>query len=263
MTAYHDEDENELAFIRDSEAKPNMRPQAAGLDVEDLETIETIARNEQSGRITRYEVNELVRVYRAYLAALASQPVPAVAVTDSMVHAYKHYFGEYMDKSALGHITPPTPDVGFHATKYALTAALAPAIQAGPDMEAEAVADDIRRAGWLVAVHNDYRLNGEAHTFWLFTKEGAAVKGEGRTDADALNAVRAQIGAPPKPEGIVEALREALLSDDLVGHIVDGAITRCRALPDYAGRPAWEVAIEEAIREAVAARSLASRRGDS
>ncbi|CAH2399098.1 hypothetical protein MES4922_210087 [Mesorhizobium ventifaucium] len=67
-------------------------------------------------------------------AALASQPVPAVAVTDAMVHAYKHSFGEYMDKSALGHITPPTPDVGFHATKYALGVALAPATQAVPDL---------------------------------------------------------------------------------------------------------------------------------
>lgn len=43
---------------------------AVGLDAEDLYTIETIARNEQSGRITRYEVNELARVYRAYLASL-------------------------------------------------------------------------------------------------------------------------------------------------------------------------------------------------
>lgn len=54
-------------------------------------------------------------------------------------------------------------------------------------------ADDIRAAGWAVAVHNDYRLNGIQHTFWLFTKDGVAVKGEGRTDAFALNQVRAAI----------------------------------------------------------------------
>jgi hypothetical protein len=57
----------------------------------------------------------------------------------------------------------------------------------------EASPDDLRDAGWAVAVHNDYRLNGQAHTFWLFTKDGRAVKGEGLTDAEALNAVRAAI----------------------------------------------------------------------
>jgi hypothetical protein len=55
----------------------------------------------------------------------------------------------------------------------------------------EGKADDIRALGWTVAVHNDYRQNGEAHTFWLFTKNGRAIKGEGRTDAEALNQVRA------------------------------------------------------------------------
>ncbi|TIM16232.1 MAG: hypothetical protein E5Y67_03295 [Mesorhizobium sp.] len=73
-------------------------------------------------------ITEHVFLSRAELTT--SQRVPAVAVTDSMVHAYKRSFGEYMDKSALGHITPPTPDVGFHATKYALGVALAPATQA-------------------------------------------------------------------------------------------------------------------------------------
>lgn len=51
-------------------------------------------------------------------------------------------------------------------------------------------ADDIRALGWSVAVHNDYRQNGMPHTFWLFTKGREAIKGEGRTDADALNEVR-------------------------------------------------------------------------
>jgi hypothetical protein len=64
---------------------------------------------------------------------------------------------------------------------------------ANPRLETASVAsspDDIRAMGWTVASHNDYRLNGEAHTFWLFTKDGRAIKGEGRTDAVALNAVR-------------------------------------------------------------------------
>lgn len=59
--------------------------------------------------------------------------------------------------------------------------------------------DEIRALGWSVAIHNDYRLNGEPHTFWLFTKDGQAVKGEGRTDAEALGQVRAAL-ATLKPQ---------------------------------------------------------------
>lgn len=46
---------------------------------------------------------------------------------------------------------------------------------------------------WSVAVHNDYRMMGENYTFWLFTKNGRAVKGEGRTDGEALDRIRAQL----------------------------------------------------------------------
>ena len=52
---------------------------------------------------------------------------------------------------------------------------------------------DIRALGWTVAVHNDYSQKGEFYTFWLFTKGGRAVKGEGRSDAEALQEVRKQI----------------------------------------------------------------------
>lgn len=52
---------------------------------------------------------------------------------------------------------------------------------------------DIRASGWVVAVHNDYHLNGVLHTFWLFTKGDRAVKGEGQSDLDALNQVRAAL----------------------------------------------------------------------
>lgn len=62
----------------------------------------------------------------------------------------------------------------------------------------ESSPDDIRALGWSVAVHNDYRLNGVAHTFWLFTKGDRALRGEGLTDAQALNAVRAEIVAKAK-----------------------------------------------------------------
>ncbi len=56
--------------------------------------------------------------------------------------------------------------------------------------DSQSTPDDIRAAGWMVAVHNDYRLNGELHTFWLFTKDDRAVKGEGKSDAEALNEIR-------------------------------------------------------------------------
>ena len=55
------------------------------------------------------------------------------------------------------------------------------------------VPDDIRAAGWMIAVHNDYRLNGELYTFWLFTKDDRAVKGEGKSDAEALDEIRRKL----------------------------------------------------------------------
>ena len=57
-----------------------------------------------------------------------------------------------------------------------------------------AMPDDLRERGWSVAVHNDYRQHGECCTFWLLTHpNGRWVKGEGRTDAAALNQCREQI----------------------------------------------------------------------
>lgn len=59
---------------------------------------------------------------------------------------------------------------------------------------------DLRAQGWVVAVHNDYRLGGVHHTFWLFTRGGVALKGEGLSDAEAVAQVRTQadeLGAPP------------------------------------------------------------------
>jgi hypothetical protein len=56
-----------------------------------------------------------------------------------------------------------------------------------------ALADDLRADGWAVAVHNDYRMSGLPHTFWLMTKGHVCIKGEGPTDADALNEIRRAI----------------------------------------------------------------------
>jgi hypothetical protein len=55
--------------------------------------------------------------------------------------------------------------------------------------------DDFRERDWVVAVHNDYRKDGTPHTFWLLTNKmkgilseeiTVAIKGEGRTDAEAF-----------------------------------------------------------------------------
>lgn len=53
--------------------------------------------------------------------------------------------------------------------------------------------NDLRAAGWSVAVHNDYKLADVAHTFWLMTKGNECRKGEGRTDAEALDQIRRQL----------------------------------------------------------------------
>ena len=58
----------------------------------------------------------------------------------------------------------------------------------------QATPDDIRAAGWMVAVHNNYRQDGKLHIFWLFTKGDRAVQGEGTTDAQALNKIQRQLG---------------------------------------------------------------------
>jgi len=51
----------------------------------------------------------------------------------------------------------------------------------------------LRSLGWMVAVHNDYKQNGEFHTFWLLTcPDGRYLKGEGKTDDEALEQIVAQ-----------------------------------------------------------------------
>lgn len=58
----------------------------------------------------------------------------------------------------------------------------------------EASPEDLRAKGMSVAIHNDYRLNGENYTFWLMVRrDGMSFKGEGKTDAEALNQIRAMI----------------------------------------------------------------------
>lgn len=57
--------------------------------------------------------------------------------------------------------------------------------------------DDLREAGLMVAVHNDYIYGGNRRmTFWLMTYKVSggntlAFKGEGATDQEALDQIRA------------------------------------------------------------------------
>lgn len=76
----------------------------------------------------------------------------------------------------------------------------------------------LRGAGWSVAVHNDYRINGEAMTFWLFTHPcGRWIKGEGRTDAEALTAARAALA------GVLTAVDCTFEpTDHALGVLIDG-----------------------------------------
>lgn len=74
--------------------------------------------------------------------------------------------------------------------------------------------DDLRDLGWAVAIHNDYWLNGQGMTFWLLTKasNGRFVKGEGRTDAEALNRCRMQILPdilPSKQDAMEKIIRDS------------------------------------------------------
>jgi len=68
-----------------------------------------------------------------------------------------------------------------------------------PDDTVAGVLRLIRNSGWMVAVHNDYWQDGARHTFWLFTHSDSRrfVKGEGRSDLEALSLVAEQIGVRP------------------------------------------------------------------
>lgn len=58
----------------------------------------------------------------------------------------------------------------------------------------------IRKEGGMVAVHNDYKMNGEFHTFWLFTfPDGTFIKGEGKTDVEALALILGELKQEDEP----------------------------------------------------------------
>ena len=115
---------------------------------------------------------------------------------------------------------------GWHI-RAVLEGALAAMQPPAPQPNVAGTADDIRAQGWVVAVHNDYRLNGEAHTFWLFTKGERAIKGEGRTDAAALDIVRAALATTEgKSPRIKCAICEAPHDNDVLTDICTSCETR-------------------------------------
>jgi hypothetical protein len=72
------------------------------------------------------------------------------------------------------------------------------AVQAVYDMRSH-IPWDLREGSWSVAVHNDYHRGGVRYTFWLFThSNGRYVKGEGRTDKEALDQIREQLRSKEK-----------------------------------------------------------------
>jgi hypothetical protein len=85
------------------------------------------------------------------------------------------------------------------AIEYMQEALKSPAPEGLP--EVATTLERIRASGWMVAVHNDYRQHEQFHTFWLFTKDGQCVKGEGHSDMEALAEVWRRVAqAEPSKE---------------------------------------------------------------
>jgi hypothetical protein len=103
--------------------------------------------------------------------------------------------------------------LGLYLRAHAERLLSALSAQPHPAGDAIMALSEMRAKGWTVAVHNDYRLDGQPMTFWLFTHEASErfVKGEGPTDwaavKQALAAARRLLDAPP---GVGERMREAL-----------------------------------------------------
>jgi hypothetical protein len=65
-----------------------------------------------------------------------------------------------------------------------------------------ALPDDLRNAGLTVAMHTDlaYGMGGERMSFWMMVRDdGMSFKGQGATDAEALNQIR--VAVAPKKRG--------------------------------------------------------------
>jgi DNA-binding transcriptional regulator YiaG len=91
----------------------------------------------------------------------------------------------FIDLAGMSNIVP---------AKLSLTTREVKQAQRVVGKNAESVPDDIRDQGWTVAMHGDSQVKGKFRTCWLFTNEdGRYLKGEGQTDAEALNLVRQKL----------------------------------------------------------------------
>ena len=122
----------------------------------------------------------------------------------------------------------PTPEMlanadvggwpGFDALR-AFWGAMLPASPPPPATDGDALTT-LRAAGWMVAVHNDYRLAGRRMTFWLLTHaDGRWIKGEAGTDAEALSIcceAAALASSPPLAATDAVEAERALEPDELL-----------------------------------------------
>ena len=93
----------------------------------------------------------------------------------------------------------------------------------------------MRDAGWSVAVHNDYKLHGKAFTFWLFTRGVLFVKGEGRTDDDAIKEAETAARLFPADLGVLDIYRFQRDRKSLRRHALVEAIQCCNAVGRWGG----------------------------
>lgn len=107
--------------------------------------------------------------------------------------------------------------------------------------------DWLRRNGWTVAVHNDYRIDGVPMTFWLLTHpDGRWVKGEGRNDAQALQAARDSMSKYSPNGGTNPAMPDAELTTakgDAVALPPSGVAGEGLVPPGWKLSPGWKLAL--------------------
>ena len=129
---------------------------------------------------------------RAALAAALSLALPISVSVRSLLKALEAYVLDVVGKGP--HDRPDCPcghPFGTRGPCGACNCAdddgdLSSLAQDAPPKGPQSVLEQLRSDGWRVAVHNDYMLNGELHTFWGLTRGCCFVKGEGRTDGEAL-----------------------------------------------------------------------------
>ena len=138
----------------------------------------------------------VIEELRAALSAPATAPAiqyPPLPIVAALLHSDGYW------TSVAGGPLRPKPD-NFSNKEVFTADQMRAYVDADRAQRVPSSADDLRALGWTVAVHNDYRLNGVAHTFWLLTKDGRCIKGEGLSDADALKEIRTMLSAAPQAQ---------------------------------------------------------------